>query len=59
MKNLIQRYISYLLEQNKIKKPPIDVDQIAESLKIKVIRQPYESKNDLSAMLIRDGDKVK
>lgn len=58
MKKIIEKYVIDLLEKNNIKNPPVDVEKIAAYLNIKVKRQPYNSKDDLSAMLIRDDNNV-
>lgn len=58
MKKIIEKFVLELLDGNKITQPPVDVEKIAKYLNIKVKKHPYNSKNDLSAMLIRDDKNV-
>jgi Zn-dependent peptidase ImmA (M78 family) len=58
MKKIIEKHVNELLEINRIIEPPINVEMIASNLSITVTKHPYDSKENLSGMLIRDGDNV-
>lgn len=58
MEKTINRLIEELLDKCQIIEPPVNVEKIAEFLKISVIKRPYKDKGPLSAMLVRSPGKT-
>jgi Zn-dependent peptidase ImmA (M78 family) len=54
----INKFIENLLEKCEIAEPPVDVENIANFLKIIVVKRPYKDKGPLSGMLVRSQNKV-
>lgn len=52
----IRKEVTLLLRKNKIKKPPVPVDEIAESMGASVRYSPYEG--ELAGMLVRTKGNV-
>lgn len=58
MEKTINKLIEELLENGQIIEPPVDVEKIAKLLNIIVVKRAYKDKGSLSAMLVRDKNKV-
>src|SRR4051794_10316854 len=54
-RKLIQTSAEELLRKNRIASAPVDIEKIAKSLRIQIIRQSAE--DDLAGFLLRDSDK--
>lgn len=51
----IEKMVEKLLGDNYVTRPPVPVDQIAESLNAIISFEPFEGKDDISGILYRDG----
>jgi len=51
----IEKTVKKLLDDNYVTRPPVPVDQIAESLNAIISFEPFEGKDDISGILYRDG----
>lgn len=58
MQKAVNRLIEQLLEKCEINEPPVDVEKIARSINIVVVKRSYKDKGPLSAMLVRNNKKV-
>jgi len=50
--------VSALLTSCNITNPPVDIDKVAQFLKITVRKHPYKKTANLSGILLRDGEQV-
>jgi Zn-dependent peptidase ImmA (M78 family) len=58
LEKTINKLIEELLENGQIIEPPVDVEKIAKLLNIIVVKRAYKDKGSLSAMLVRNKNKV-
>ena len=55
--NKIEKAVKKILEALGIKSPPVPVDLIAENLGASIFFEPFEGQDDVSGMLLREGDR--
>lgn len=56
--NKINKIVTHLLSKASITKPPVDVEKIATMCNIEIRKKPFEDKEKLSGVLVRDSNKV-
>ncbi|TLY30823.1 MAG: ImmA/IrrE family metallo-endopeptidase [Nitrospirae bacterium] len=52
----VEKLARKLIEDQKVRKPPIPIESIARNLDIKLQFEPFEGKDDISGMLFRNDD---
>lgn len=57
-KERIKRIVDNLLSNQQIITPPVDVESVALSLDIEVIKNPYHGNSSMSGVLIRELDRI-